>query len=91
MCVVRCVFNTVYFLPADGFYVTWGASEGGGVMAPGQSLPPHGKSLGRLDFADLRQVIHKVSVGVCLYCVGQGESVCTNVSLLSVGSGSVWS
>ncbi|XP_071001653.1 cytoplasmic dynein 2 heavy chain 1-like, partial [Oncorhynchus clarkii lewisi] len=48
----------------DGFYVTWGASEGGGVMAPGQSLPPHGKSLGRLDFADLRQVIHK---GVVLY------------------------
>ncbi|XP_052360063.1 cytoplasmic dynein 2 heavy chain 1 isoform X2 [Oncorhynchus keta] len=46
----------------DGFYVTWGASEGGGVMAPGQSLPPHGKSLGRLDFADLRQVIHKGAV-----------------------------
>ncbi|KAJ7995299.1 hypothetical protein DPEC_G00243100 [Dallia pectoralis] len=46
----------------DGFYVTWGASEGGGVMAPGQSLPPHGKSLGRLDSADLRQVIHKAVV-----------------------------
>ncbi|XP_028975291.2 cytoplasmic dynein 2 heavy chain 1 isoform X3 [Esox lucius] len=46
----------------DGFYVTWGASEGGGVMAPGQCLPPHGKSLGCLDSADLRQVIHKAVV-----------------------------
>ncbi|TMS07235.1 Cytoplasmic dynein 2 heavy chain 1 [Larimichthys crocea] len=47
----------------DGFYVTWGASEGA-VMAPGQSLPPHGKQLGRLDLADLKQVIQK---GVVLY------------------------
>ncbi|XP_008299945.1 cytoplasmic dynein 2 heavy chain 1 [Stegastes partitus] len=47
----------------DGFYVTWGASEGA-VMAPGQSLPPYGKQLGRLDSADLKQVIHK---GVVLY------------------------
>uniref|UniRef100_A0A3Q1BV91 Cytoplasmic dynein 2 heavy chain 1 n=1 Tax=Amphiprion ocellaris TaxID=80972 RepID=A0A3Q1BV91_AMPOC len=47
----------------DGFYVTWGASEGA-VMAPGLSLPPHGKQLGRLDSADLKQVIHK---GVVLY------------------------
>uniref|UniRef100_A0A4W6FB11 Dynein cytoplasmic 2 heavy chain 1 n=1 Tax=Lates calcarifer TaxID=8187 RepID=A0A4W6FB11_LATCA len=47
----------------DGFYVTWGASEGA-VMAPGQSLPPHGKQLGRLDSADLKQVIQK---GVVLY------------------------
>uniref|UniRef100_A0A4W6F7X0 Cytoplasmic dynein 2 heavy chain 1 n=1 Tax=Lates calcarifer TaxID=8187 RepID=A0A4W6F7X0_LATCA len=46
-----------------GFYVTWGASEGA-VMAPGQSLPPHGKQLGRLDSADLKQVIQK---GVVLY------------------------
>ncbi|XP_047450013.1 cytoplasmic dynein 2 heavy chain 1 isoform X3 [Mugil cephalus] len=47
----------------DGFYVTWGASEAT-VMAPGQSLPPHGKQLGRLDVADLKQVIQK---GVVLY------------------------
>ncbi|XP_034460809.1 cytoplasmic dynein 2 heavy chain 1 isoform X1 [Hippoglossus hippoglossus] len=47
----------------EGFYVTWGASEGA-VMAPGQSLPPHGKQLGRLDSADLKQVIQK---GVVLY------------------------
>lgn len=45
--------------PADGFYVTWGASEGT-VVAPGQSLPPHGKQLGRLDSVDLKQVIQKV-------------------------------
>ncbi|XP_076002176.1 cytoplasmic dynein 2 heavy chain 1 isoform X2 [Genypterus blacodes] len=45
----------------DGFYVTWGASEGA-VMAPGQSLPPHGKQLGRLDSADLKQVIQKAVV-----------------------------
>uniref|UniRef100_A0A7N9ATV1 Cytoplasmic dynein 2 heavy chain 1 n=1 Tax=Mastacembelus armatus TaxID=205130 RepID=A0A7N9ATV1_9TELE len=47
----------------DGFYVTWGASEGA-VMAPGQSLPSHGKQLGCLNFADLKQVIQK---GVVLY------------------------
>ncbi|KAM9317805.1 cytoplasmic dynein 2 heavy chain 1 [Pholidichthys leucotaenia] len=47
----------------DGFYVTWGASEGA-VMTPGQPLPPHGKQLGRLDSADLKQVIQK---GVVLY------------------------
>ncbi|XP_013869519.1 cytoplasmic dynein 2 heavy chain 1 [Austrofundulus limnaeus] len=47
----------------DGFYVTWGASEGA-VMAPGQLLPPHGKQLGCLDSADLKQVIQK---GVVLY------------------------
>uniref|UniRef100_A0A8C9YLX3 Dynein cytoplasmic 2 heavy chain 1 n=1 Tax=Sander lucioperca TaxID=283035 RepID=A0A8C9YLX3_SANLU len=47
----------------DGFYVTWGASEGA-VMAPGQALPPHGKQLGRLDSADLKQVVQK---GVLLY------------------------
>uniref|UniRef100_A0A671UTR1 Cytoplasmic dynein 2 heavy chain 1 n=1 Tax=Sparus aurata TaxID=8175 RepID=A0A671UTR1_SPAAU len=47
----------------DGFYVTWGASEGA-VMAPGQALPPHGKQLGRLHSADLKQVIQK---GVVLY------------------------
>ncbi|XP_041850617.1 cytoplasmic dynein 2 heavy chain 1 [Melanotaenia boesemani] len=47
----------------DGFFVTWGASEGA-VVAPGQPLPPHGKQLGRLDSADLKQVIQK---GVVLY------------------------
>uniref|UniRef100_A0A672FSM8 Cytoplasmic dynein 2 heavy chain 1 n=1 Tax=Salarias fasciatus TaxID=181472 RepID=A0A672FSM8_SALFA len=47
----------------DGFYVTWGSSEGA-VMAPGLSLPPHGKQLGRLNSADLKQVIQK---GVALY------------------------
>lgn len=47
---------------ADGFYVSWGASEGA-VMAPGQSLPPHGKDLGHLDSADLKQVIQKVCSG----------------------------
>ncbi|XP_024132434.1 cytoplasmic dynein 2 heavy chain 1 [Oryzias melastigma] len=47
----------------DGFYVTWGWSEGT-VMAPGQPLPPHGKQLGRLDSADLKEVIQK---GVMLY------------------------
>ncbi|XP_029026743.1 cytoplasmic dynein 2 heavy chain 1 isoform X2 [Betta splendens] len=47
----------------DGFYVTWGASEGA-LIAPGQSLPSHGKQLGRLDYADLKQVIQK---GVVLY------------------------
>ncbi|TKS81144.1 Cytoplasmic dynein 2 heavy chain 1 [Collichthys lucidus] len=52
----QCV---IFPLHADGFYVTWGASEGA-VMAPGQSLPPHGKQLGRLDLADLKQ-------GVVLY------------------------
>lgn len=58
---------------ADGFYVTWGAPEGA-VMAPGQCLPPHGKLLGRLDSADLKQVIQKVrsegflSAFVCIVC-----------------------
>uniref|UniRef100_A0A3B4GDC8 Cytoplasmic dynein 2 heavy chain 1 n=1 Tax=Pundamilia nyererei TaxID=303518 RepID=A0A3B4GDC8_9CICH len=47
----------------DGFYVTWGESEGA-VITPGQSLPPHGKQLGRLDSTDLKQVIQK---GVVLY------------------------
>ncbi|KAF0030538.1 hypothetical protein F2P81_017269 [Scophthalmus maximus] len=47
----------------DGLYVTWGATEGA-AMSPGQSLPPHGKQLGRLDSADLKQVIQK---GVVLY------------------------
>ncbi|KAI1893942.1 hypothetical protein AGOR_G00128840 [Albula goreensis] len=50
---------------SDSFYVTWGAAhEAGAVMAPGQSLPPHGKPLGCLNTADLREVIHK---GIVLY------------------------
>ncbi|XP_062329494.1 dynein cytoplasmic 2 heavy chain 1 [Osmerus eperlanus] len=44
--------------PKEGFYVTWGASEGG-VMASGQPLPPHGKALGHLNSGDLQQVIQK--------------------------------
>lgn len=66
ICYQQCV---IFPLHADGFYVTWGASEGA-VMAPGQSLPPHGKQLGRLDLADLKQVIQKVKnllSGVCVY------------------------
>lgn len=58
----------IFSLRADGFYVTWGASEGA-VMAPGQSLPPHGKQLGRLDSADLKQVIQKVHSEELLYDV----------------------
>lgn len=56
---VCCLQSVMFPWHADGFYVTWGASEGA-VMAPGQSLPPHGKQLGRLDSADLKQVIQKV-------------------------------
>ncbi|XP_053312461.1 cytoplasmic dynein 2 heavy chain 1 isoform X2 [Spea bombifrons] len=44
----------------DLFYVTWGAlHEAGGVFAPGQSLPPHGRPLGRLNSADLKDIIKK--------------------------------
>ncbi|XP_041920571.1 cytoplasmic dynein 2 heavy chain 1 [Alosa sapidissima] len=50
---------------SDTFYVTWGAAhEAGAIMAPGQSLPPHGKPLGRLDSADLKEVIRK---GILMY------------------------
>ncbi|KAJ8280434.1 hypothetical protein GJAV_G00054510 [Gymnothorax javanicus] len=50
---------------SDSFYVTWGAAhEAGAIMAPGQSLPPHGKPLGCLSSADLREVIQK---GIVLY------------------------
>ncbi|KAH0625160.1 hypothetical protein JD844_033332 [Phrynosoma platyrhinos] len=45
---------------ADSFYVTWGARhELGTVMAPGQTLPPHGRPLGKLNTADLKDVIRK--------------------------------
>ncbi|KAM9321467.1 cytoplasmic dynein 2 heavy chain 1 [Gastrophryne carolinensis] len=45
---------------ADAFYVTWGAMhEAGSVLAPGQSLPPHGKPLGKLISSDFKDVIKK--------------------------------
>lgn len=37
-------------------------------MVPGQSLPPNGKPLGRLDVADLSEVIQKVR-SLTLYCM----------------------
>ncbi|KAG2456324.1 DYHC2 protein, partial [Polypterus senegalus] len=43
----------------DSYYVTWGAHEPGTIIAPGQPLPPHGKPLGRLNTADLTEVIRK--------------------------------
>ncbi|XP_053561557.1 cytoplasmic dynein 2 heavy chain 1 [Bombina bombina] len=47
----------------DFFYVTWGAvHEAGALLAPGQSLPPHGKPLGRLNSTDLKDVIKKGSI-----------------------------
>lgn len=66
------------FLSEDGFYVTWGASEGA-VISPGQPLPPHGKQLGRLDSADLKQVIQKVDSEELMpdhYCL-VGLTFCT--------------
>ncbi|XP_006741363.1 cytoplasmic dynein 2 heavy chain 1, partial [Leptonychotes weddellii] len=45
---------------ADSFYVTWGARHNSGIRgAPGQPLPPHGKPLGKLNSADLKDVIRK--------------------------------
>ncbi|XP_029458286.1 cytoplasmic dynein 2 heavy chain 1 [Rhinatrema bivittatum] len=45
---------------ADCFYVTWGAlHEVGALIAPGQSLPPHGRPLGKLNSSDLKDVIRK--------------------------------
>ncbi|XP_059035365.1 cytoplasmic dynein 2 heavy chain 1 isoform X5 [Mustela lutreola] len=45
---------------ADSFYVTWGARHNSGTrVAPGQPLPPHGKPLGKLNSADLKDVIRK--------------------------------
>ncbi|XP_069495113.1 cytoplasmic dynein 2 heavy chain 1 isoform X2 [Ambystoma mexicanum] len=45
---------------ADSFYVTWGAlHETGALLAPGQSLPPHGRPLGKLSPTDLKDVIKK--------------------------------
>ncbi|GAB5577021.1 cytoplasmic dynein 2 heavy chain 1 isoform X12 [Prionailurus iriomotensis] len=44
----------------DSFYVTWGARHSSGARpAPGQPLPPHGKPLGKLSSADLKDVIKK--------------------------------
>lgn len=49
------------FVSADSFYVTWGARHNSGTRAaPGQPLPPHGKPLGKLNSADLKDVIRKV-------------------------------
>uniref|UniRef100_A0A8C5PP60 Cytoplasmic dynein 2 heavy chain 1 n=1 Tax=Leptobrachium leishanense TaxID=445787 RepID=A0A8C5PP60_9ANUR len=45
---------------SDSFYVTWGAlHEAGSIFAPGQSLPLHGRPLGRLNSVDLKDVIKK--------------------------------
>ncbi|XP_053164065.1 cytoplasmic dynein 2 heavy chain 1 isoform X1 [Hemicordylus capensis] len=45
---------------ADSYYVTWGARhELGTVMTPGQTLPPHGRPLGKLNSTDLKDVIKK--------------------------------
>ncbi|XP_026115691.1 cytoplasmic dynein 2 heavy chain 1-like [Carassius auratus] len=46
----------------DTYFVTWAASHEG--RSPGQPLPPHGKPLGRLNAADLTEIIHK---GIVLY------------------------
>uniref|UniRef100_A0A8C5WVK4 Cytoplasmic dynein 2 heavy chain 1 n=1 Tax=Laticauda laticaudata TaxID=8630 RepID=A0A8C5WVK4_LATLA len=44
----------------DTFYVTWGAHhELGTIMAPGQTLPPHGRPLGKLNSTDLKDIIRK--------------------------------
>ncbi|KAF7250799.1 Cytoplasmic dynein 2 heavy chain 1 [Varanus komodoensis] len=44
----------------DSFYVTWGAHHDlGTIMAPGQTLPPHGRPLGKLNSADLKDIIRK--------------------------------
>lgn len=64
--------------PADGFYVTWGASEGA-VMAPGQALPPHGKPLGRLALTDLSEVIQKVGSQQLLPHVRLRQACCVAV------------
>ncbi|KAK7812802.1 LOW QUALITY PROTEIN: hypothetical protein U0070_019828, partial [Myodes glareolus] len=45
---------------ADSYYVTWGARHSSGTnTVPGQPLPPHGKPLGKLTSADLKDVIKK--------------------------------
>uniref|UniRef100_A0A7N6ADW8 Cytoplasmic dynein 2 heavy chain 1 n=1 Tax=Anabas testudineus TaxID=64144 RepID=A0A7N6ADW8_ANATE len=60
-CDIHCVFVLISF--DVHILVLYAASEGA-VIAPGQCLPSHGKQLGRLDSADLKQVIQK---GVVLY------------------------
>lgn len=51
----------ISFISTDNFYVTWGAQHNSGIRsAPGQPLPPHGKPLGKLNSADLKDVIKKV-------------------------------
>uniref|UniRef100_A0A8C2QHF6 Cytoplasmic dynein 2 heavy chain 1 n=1 Tax=Cricetulus griseus TaxID=10029 RepID=A0A8C2QHF6_CRIGR len=45
---------------ADSYYVTWGARHSSVTNTlPGQPLPPHGKPLGKLTSADLKDVIKK--------------------------------
>jgi hypothetical protein len=54
--------DCVTFYSPDSFYVTWGARHNlGAWTAPGQSLPPHGKPLGKLSSSGLKNVIKKVS------------------------------
>ncbi|NXG46652.1 DYHC2 protein, partial [Psilopogon haemacephalus] len=43
---------------ADIFYVTWGACQEAFITS-GQALPPHGRPLGRLNSADLKDIIQK--------------------------------
>lgn len=51
----------ISYISTDSFYVTWGARHNSGTRAaPGQPLPPHGKPLGKLNSADLKDVIKKV-------------------------------
>lgn len=53
--------KTISSVSTDSFYVTWGARHDSGARAPpGQPLPPHGKPLGILNSADLKDVIKKV-------------------------------
>ncbi|NXK72907.1 DYHC2 protein, partial [Amazona guildingii] len=43
---------------ADTFYVTWGACQEA-FITPGQSLPPHGRPLGKLNSTDLKDIVQK--------------------------------
>lgn len=59
--VINNTPKTISFISTDSFYVTWGARHDSGTRAlPGQPLPPHGKPLGILNSAELRDVIKKV-------------------------------
>ncbi|XP_023565248.1 cytoplasmic dynein 2 heavy chain 1 [Octodon degus] len=59
---------------AGSFYVTWGARHHAGARpGPGQPLPPHGKPLGKLSSADLKDVIKKIlfDLSVSYFSVGE--------------------